>query len=59
LGGFSSRGLGRVRLSDRQVLQVDYTDANQLKAYLIDRKMNEAGDLMRAGLLKVLDTQGG
>ncbi|MCP4687954.1 MAG: CRISPR-associated RAMP protein, partial [Desulfobacterales bacterium] len=42
LGGFTSRGLGRVRLTETNVTQVDYKDPEQLKAYLINREMSEA-----------------
>lgn len=59
LGGFTSRGLGRVHLTERKVRQVDYTDADQLKAYLRERTMSDAGDLLGEGLSQVLERQGG
>jgi len=59
LGGFTSRGLGRVFLTDRKVQQVDYTDANQLKAYLLQREMSDVGNLLSQELVKVLERQGG
>jgi CRISPR-associated protein Csm3 len=59
LGGFTSRGLGRVRLVDREVYQVDYTNADQLRSYLLKREMSAVGDLLKGGLQRVLDAQGG
>ncbi|CAN2041392.1 CRISPR-associated protein Csm3 [Candidatus Magnetomoraceae bacterium gMMP-15] len=44
LGGFTSRGLGKVRFLDKKIDQIDYSDPNQLKTYLIERKMTEADD---------------
>ena len=61
LGGFTSRGLGRVRLIDRKVKQLDYGDPEQLKAYLMatdascrDKAMVEAGALLTNSLQQAL-----
>jgi CRISPR-associated RAMP protein (TIGR02581 family) len=54
LGGFTSRGLGKVRLHDTEVKQVDYTDIDQLKAYLVSGAMSDAGDLLKNCLEQAL-----
>ncbi len=54
LGGFTSRGLGRVRLTETNVTRVDYKDPDQLKAYLIKREMNDASSLLEESLESVL-----
>ena len=59
LGGFTSRGLGRVRLMDIKVGQVDYSNPDQLKAYLMTRQMTEADSLLNNCLHQALDKQGG
>lgn len=59
IGGFTSRGLGRVRLEDKTVRQVDYTDPDQLKPYLLKREMQEAETLLTESLKKLLNNQGG
>jgi CRISPR-associated RAMP protein (TIGR02581 family) len=59
LGGFTSRGLGRVFLTDLSIEQVDYRDADQLKDYLLKRKMQPAGDLLEKALQRVLNAEGG
>lgn len=59
LGGFTSRGLGRAQLTDKKVELVDYTDINQLKAYLVSREMSEADSLLNNCLEQALDRQGG
>jgi|LGVF01.1.fsa_nt_gb CRISPR-associated RAMP protein (TIGR02581 family) len=59
LGGFTSRGLGRVRLKNTKVKQVDYTDPDQLKAYLVAREMSVADSLFTNCLQEILDKQGG
>jgi CRISPR-associated RAMP protein (TIGR02581 family) len=46
LGGFTSRGLGRVRLHGAQVMEVDLRNADQRTAYLLKRKMSPADDLL-------------
>ncbi|MFW6242441.1 MAG: CRISPR-associated RAMP protein Csx7 [Thermodesulfobacteriota bacterium] len=46
IGGFTSRGLGRVRLHDTQVMKVDLRDADQRTAYLLKREMTPADDLL-------------
>jgi CRISPR-associated RAMP protein (TIGR02581 family) len=59
IGGFTSRGLGRVRLKDKTVRQVDYTDPDQLKPYLLKREMQEAKTLLTESLQRLLNHQGG
>lgn len=59
IGGFTSRGLGRVRLEDKTVRQVDYTDPDQLKQYLLKREMQEAETLLTESLKRLLNHQGG
>ena len=59
IGGFTSRGLGRVRLEDKTVRQVDYTDPDQLKQYLLEREMQEAETLLTESLKRLLNHQGG
>ena len=59
IGGFTSRGLGRVRLEDKTVRQVDYTDPDQLKPYLLKRDMQEAEKLLPESLERLLNNQGG
>ena len=59
IGGFTSRGLGRVRLEDKTVRQVDYTDPDQLKPYLLKREMQEAKTLLTESLKRLLNHQGG
>ena len=59
IGGFTSRGLGRVRLKDKTVRQVDYTDPDQLKQYLLKREMQEAKTLLTESLKRLLNHQGG
>lgn len=59
LGGFTSRGLGRVMLSDTTVLKVDYSDPGQLKSYLLKREMQSVDSLLSVNLEKVLNKQGG
>ncbi len=54
LGGFTSRGLGRVRLTQTKAEQVDYTDHEQLKSYLINREMTSADTLLKESLNTVL-----
>ena len=50
LGGFTSRGLGKARLSDKTVEEVNYADPDQLKTYLLERKMTPADDLFERSL---------
>lgn len=59
IGGFTSRGLGRVRLKDKTVRQVDYTDPEQLKAYLLNREMQTAENLLSSSLELLLNNMGG
>ncbi len=58
LGGFTSRGLGRVRLTDKKVEVVDYTNFDQLKSYLLTKQMAEAGTLLDDSL-QALQGKGG
>lgn len=39
LGGFTSRGLGRVKLTNKQIEYLDYGNLEQLRQYLISRTM--------------------
>lgn len=59
IGGFTSRGLGRVRLEDKTVRQMDYKDPDQLKQYLLKREMQEAKALLTESLKRLLNHQGG
>lgn len=60
LGGFTSRGLGRVLLSEKVVKQVDYTNSDQLRAYLLKREMPNADPgLLTNCLEQLLAGQGG
>jgi CRISPR-associated RAMP protein (TIGR02581 family) len=54
LGGFTSRGLGRVVLSQAKVERVDYEDSNQLREYLLNRRMQPADSLLSDALLRSL-----
>jgi len=58
IGGFTSRGLGKVRLTDVNVRQVDYTNPEQLKAYLVHRRMTEAPRLFEDSLDRHLTAKG-
>lgn len=55
LGGFTSRGLGKVRFTDIKIEQVDYTDPAQLKNFLLERKMEPADSLLDEALKKCLN----
>jgi len=59
MGGLTSRGLGMVKLYNLAVKMVDYTDMTQLKPFLLERKMTEAGNLLSESLNQVLTGQGG
>lgn len=59
LGGFVSRGLGRVRLEDLHVRQVDFSDSDQLESYLIKREMQPVDELLLKSLENILGKQGG
>ena len=54
LGGFTSRGLGRVRFTDKKIESVDYTNFDQLKTYLLTKQMAEAGSLLDDSLRSIL-----
>lgn len=54
LGGFTSRGLGRVVLTDVKVESVDYGDPKQLKEYLRQRRMQPADNLLTDALQQAL-----
>lgn len=54
LGGFSSRGLGKVSLSELQVSQVDYSNLEQFKDFLLKRKMTPAENLLTGCLEQIL-----
>ncbi len=59
LGGFTSRGLGRVLFKDKSVRQVNYTDPDQLKTYLLNHEMQKADSLLSASLERLLNKIGG
>lgn len=59
LGGFTSRGLGRVVLTGTKIEQVDYKNTEHLKDYLLRRKMQPAEDLLADALQRSLNMQGG
>jgi len=50
LGGFTSRGLGKVQLVQTAILQVDYSDSKQLKEYLIQNTMTSADTVLNDAL---------
>jgi len=54
LGGFTSRGLGRVSLSELEVFQVDYSNTEELRNFLLHRQMTPAATLLTDCLAKVL-----
>lgn len=54
LGGFTSRGLGNVVLSETRVEHVDYTNPAHLKEYLLHRTMQTADSLPAQKLEQVL-----
>jgi CRISPR-associated RAMP protein (TIGR02581 family) len=54
LGGFTSRGLGKVRLTETKTEEVDYKNPEQLKSYLLHRKMTPADNLLSEKLERVL-----
>lgn len=58
LGGFTSRGLGKVLLTNTTVRQINYNDPAQLKAYLLKRRMSDAPTLLDECLNLVLSQQG-
>ncbi len=55
LGGFTSRGLGKVRLANKIVEEIDYTKPDQLKAYLVKHEMADAGSLLADCLESLLN----
>jgi len=55
LGGFTSRGLGKVHFTNFTIEQVDYTVPDQLKDYLLERKMASADSLLDDALKKCLN----
>lgn len=59
LGGFTSRGLGRVKLLIDKVEHVDYADSSQLRDYLLHRKMRPAHNLLDDCLQRRLSETGG
>ncbi|WP_028324731.1 type III CRISPR-associated RAMP protein Csx7 [Desulfatirhabdium butyrativorans] len=54
LGGFGSRGLGAARLENVNIQAVDFTVAEQRKAYLMKRTWQPAKDLLENALETVL-----
>jgi CRISPR-associated RAMP protein (TIGR02581 family) len=58
LGGFSSRGLGKVSFTVTTIEQVDYTDRTQLKNFLLDNQMTSAKELLDNALRKYLEKGG-
>ncbi len=66
IGGFTSRGLGWVRLehptteqSGYMVESVDYSDTRQLQEFLLHKKMTATETLLKDCLEKVLEKAGG
>lgn len=61
LGGFTSRGLGRVKFVDKKIEQVDYTKPDQLRNYLLKREMSQDGAeaLLTDCLQQYLKQEGG
>ncbi|OQX24704.1 MAG: CRISPR-associated RAMP protein [Desulfobacteraceae bacterium IS3] len=55
LGGFTSRGLGKVSLTNKKVEETDYSNPDQLKNYLLSREMTDAGSLLEDHLEQVLN----
>ncbi len=55
LGGFTSRGLGHVRFTERQVSRVEYGDKDALLDYLVSRKMADTPDLLDGCLTNALN----
>ncbi len=54
MGGFTSRGLGRVIFTDKKVESVKYSEKKQLLDYLISRKMTNTPQLLDENLEKFL-----
>lgn len=53
LGGFTSRGLGKVKLDDKIIEMLDYTDPEQLRNYLLKRTMTrDRGEALLSECLK-------
>jgi CRISPR-associated RAMP protein (TIGR02581 family) len=61
LGGFTSRGLGQVKLIQKKVEQVNYSIPDQLRAYLLKGEMSQEGgdSLLKNSLDKFISRQGG
>ncbi len=59
LGGFTSRGLGQVKLEKTKVEQVDYGSPEQLRAYLLKRQMTPVDRLLENSLEERLNPKGG
>ncbi len=55
LGGFTSRGLGKVSLTSKKVEETDYSNSEQLKNYLLYREMSNADSLFNDCLEQVLN----
>jgi len=58
LGGFTSRGLGKVSLANKKVQEVNYNNKEQLKSYLLERKMTDADSLLIENLNELLNRHG-
>ena len=56
LGGFTSRGLGKVECTKVKVKQVDYSDMEQLMNYLLKRVMAPADNIFKTALNTRLQT---
>ncbi len=54
IGGFTSRGLGKARFTDKKVESVDYTQKDQFLDYLISQKMQSADALLDDTLAQAL-----
>lgn len=59
LGGYTSRGLGKCILTEMTVDQVDYTNSEQLSAYLLSNEMVRVDSLLTGALKRFLEIRGG
>lgn len=58
VGGFTSRGLGRVNLTKTNISQVNYEDRNQLKNYLLKKEMTSVPNLLQEHVERQLAREG-
>lgn len=55
VGGFTSRGLGRVNLTKTAISHVNYEDREQLKKYLLKKEMTAAPSLLQESIERQLE----